>query len=246
MKPVVILTLTLAGAFFCSSVASADQSKPLRHLVYKVGVTLSTQSDQSAMGENGDMPTAGSGIAHYGAGMLSQGTMTVDVMGLTPDNALAIQVSEQTDNRKAPPVRLDVTSDGQLRIPSDQLLNVTEEEQTLLRMLGRNFLNADDFNAGKWVHQVSQDRVNVREEYQITGTQPNGDVLIALNQSVKVSGAQPSDTTTHGTVTYSSKYKVPRSISIDGRTHHESIQQTETDDTKVNLDLLSDSFQPGS
>jgi len=239
------VTAVLVGVILCASIASADQGKPMRHLVYKVGVTLSTQTDELTMGENGDTATGGSGVAHYTGGTLSRGTITVDVVGFTPDNALATQISEATETRKAPVVRVDVTSDGQLRIPSDQILNVTEEEQTLLRMLARNFLSDENLSAGKWVHQASQDQANVHEEYQITGSQPNGDLLISVNQQVKVAGAQPSDTTTHGTVTYSSKYKVPTSIALDGRTHHEGVQQTETDDTKVNLDLLSDSFQPG-
>jgi hypothetical protein len=246
MKNAGIFTIALTGVLLTSMAALADQGKPLRHLVYRVGVTVSTQTSELTMGENGDMPTGGSGVANYNGGMLTKGTMTADVLGLTPDNALAIRISEDTDNRKAPPVRVDVMSDGALRIPPDQALIVTQEEQTLLRMLARDFLNADDLNAGQWARQVAQDKANMREVYRVTGTQPNGDVSIALDQAVKVEGAQPSDTTTHGTITYSSKYKVPRSVSLDGRTHREGIQQTETNDSKLTLELVSDSFQSGS
>ena len=244
MKNTAIITVALIGVFACSGAALAQ--KLPRHLVYKVGVTVSSQTEELTMGENGDMPTGGSGVARYTGGMLSHGTIAVDVVGITSDGALATQISEDTDNRKAPPVRVDVTAEGQLRIPVDQVLNVTEEEQALLRMLGRNFVSGDDVNAGKWVHQVSQGNADIREVYQVTGTQPNGDLVINVNQQVKVSGAQPSDTTAHGTITYSGKFKVPRSVSLDGRTHHEGVQQTQTQDTKVNFDLLSDSFQTGS
>ncbi|MBV9737509.1 MAG: hypothetical protein JO177_04995 [Candidatus Eremiobacteraeota bacterium] len=244
MKSQAIITVALMGVFACSGAALAQ--KLPRHLVYKVGVNVTTQTEELTMGENGNTATAGSGVAHYGGIQMSHGTMTVDVIGLFPDGGLAVQVSEDTDNRKAPPVRVDVATDGDLRIPADQITNVTEEEQALLRMLGREFVNSDDVNAGKWVHQLSQGGANVREDYTITGTQPNGDLSIAVNQTVKVSGAQPSDTTAHGTITYSNKFKVPRSISLDGRTHHEGVQQTQTEDTKMNFDLLSDSFQAGS
>jgi len=245
VKYLVILAITAAAVLAASSVVRAEPGKPLRHLVYKLGVTVTTQTEELVMGENGEMPTAGSGVAHYTAGMLSRGTMTADVMGFTGDDALAVQISEQTDNRKAPPVRVDVTVDGQLRINPDDLVNVTEEEQELLRLLARKFLSEDGLDAGRWVHELEQGKANLHEEYRIMARQPNGDLTIALDQRIKVAGAQPYDTTTHGTITYSNSYKVPRSISIDGRTHHEGIQQTETDDTKFSLDLISDSFQPG-
>ena len=244
MKSKAIITVALLGVFACTSVALAQ--KLPRHLVYKVGVTVSNQTEELTMGENGDTATGGSGVARYNGGMLSKGTMNVDVLGITPDNALAIQISEDTDNRKAPQVRVDVMPDGQLRIPADQMVNVTEEEHALLNMLGRNFVSDDDVSAGKWVREASQANSNVREEYAITGSQPNGDLTISVNQHVKVTGAQPSDTTTYGTISYNNKFKVPRSVSLNGRTHQEGIQQTQTQDTKVNLDLLSDSFETGS
>src|SRR5579864_4256532 len=124
MKSKAVITVALIGAFACTGAALAQ--KLPRHLVYKVGVTVTSQTEELTMAENGDTATGGSGVARYGGGMMSRGTLTVDVVGLTPDGALAVQVSEDTDNRKAPPVRVDVTADGQLRIPSDQLVNVNE------------------------------------------------------------------------------------------------------------------------
>lgn len=237
MKIGVILAITATGLFCSSSTAWADQRKPLRHLVYQVGVTVSTQTE---------IPTGDiSGAAHYASGMRSHGTMTADIMGFTADDAFAIQISEQTDNRKAPSVRVDVTADGGLRIKPDDVLNVTEEEEALLRVLARKFLSQDGLLAGKWIHQLAEDRASIHEEYRITGVHPNGDVLIALDQQIKMGGAQPFDTTTHGMITYSMPYSVPRSISLDGRTHHEG-PRLETDDTKVNLELLTDSFQSRS
>ncbi|MBV8726166.1 MAG: hypothetical protein JO233_00140 [Candidatus Eremiobacteraeota bacterium] len=249
MKNTAIVTVALMGVFLCTGAALAQ--KLPRHLVYKVGVTVMTQTEELTSGEGmaGAAPgsnstvSASSGVAHYNGGMLSHGTITADVLSITADNALAIQISEDTDNRKAPPVKVYVMPDGQLVVPGGDATNITPEENTLLQMLGRSFVSDDDISAGKWVHEVNQKDANVHETYQITGTQPNGDLSISLDQRVKLGGAQPSDTTTHGTVTYSNKFKVPRSVTLDGRTHHEGIQQTQTEDTKVNFDLLSDSFQ---
>jgi len=234
------------ACFFAAATLAAD-AKPLRHLVYNIGVTVSTQTDELVMGENGEMPTASSGVAHYTGGILSQGTMTVDIIGFTADgDAFAVQISEETNNRRAPVVRVDVTPDGELRMTPDDAINVTPEEQALLRLLARKFLSQDGLLAGRWVHQLADHQADVREEYRVTGTRPNGDLTIALDQRIKVAGAQPFDTTTHGTITYSVAYKVPRAVTIDGRTHHEGVQQTQTEDMKVHMDLLSDSFQPNS
>ncbi|MBV9276749.1 MAG: hypothetical protein JOZ97_00780 [Candidatus Eremiobacteraeota bacterium] len=245
MKSLAIVSVALLGVVFSSS-AGLAQKLP-RHLVYRVGVNVTTQTEDlvSGQGASESGASASSGIAHYGGALFSKGTITADILSITADGALAVQISEDTDNRKAPPVHVYVMPDGQLVAPGDAATNITPEENALLEMLGRSFVNADDLNAGKWVHEANQKDANVRETYQITGTQPNGDLTISLDQQVKVGGAQPSDTTAHGTLTYSNKYKVPRSVTINGRTHQEGIQQTQTQDTKVNLDLLSDSFQTG-
>ena len=242
-----VVATIAASLFLCTAAVSNAQTKPLRHLVYNVGVTELTQADELVMGNVGMLATASSGVAHYTGGLLSKGTITVDIVGFTNgDDAFAVQIAEQTDNRRAPLVRVDVTSDGELRIAPDDTNNVTAEEQALLRLLARKFLSQDALLAGKWVHQQVDRQTDIHEEYRITGTQPNGDLDIALDQRIKVAGAQPFDSTTHGLITYSPKYKVPRALSMDGRTHHEGIQQTQVEDLKVNLNLITDSFEPNS
>ncbi len=247
VKRMVVVGTIVASAFLLSAAATQAQSKPLRHLVYNVGVTESTQTDELVMGNHDWMPTAGSGVAHYSGGMLSNGTIDVDIIGFTNEgDALAVQISEHTDNRRSPVVRVDVTSDGALRMRSEDAINLTSEEQALLRLLARKFLSQDGMLAGTWVHQLIDRQADIHEEFHVTGTQPNGDINIALDERIKVSGAQPFDTTTHGTITYSPAYKVPRLVLIDGRTHHEGLQQTQTEDLKVHLNLVSDSFEPNS
>jgi len=248
-----ILTIALSGILLCSTGALADQ-KAWRHLVYSVGVRVTTQTDvlvsgksaTAVMGNAGQSMGQMSGTSSSGDYMLSKGTMTVDIIGLTPDNALAMQVSEDTDNRKAPPVRVDVTSDGVVRIPPDQNLNVSQEEQTLVRMLARNFMTAQDAGTGHWAHHLALGYVDIDETYRIMGRQTDGDLTIGLDQTMKVPGAQGSESTFHGTIIYSNKYKVPRSVTLDGRTRREGADHSETADSNLNLGLLTDSFQPPS
>ena len=242
-----VVATIAASAFFSLTAAGRAETKPLRHLVYNVGVTQLTQTDELVMGNVGMLATASSGVAHYAGGLLSKGTITVDIVGFTNgDDAFAVQIAEQTDNRREPMVRVDVTSDGGLRLSPDDSNNLSAEEQALLRLLARKFLSQDALLAGKWVHQQIDRQTDIHEEFKITGTQPNGDLEIAVNQRIKVAGAQPFDSTTHGTITYSPKFKVPRAITMDGRTHHEGIQQTQFEDLKVNLNLISDSFEPNN
>jgi len=248
-----ILAVALTGMVLCPASAQADQ-KAWRHLVYSVGVNVSTRTDVLVSGKpatavmgNASQDTGQmSGTSTSSDSMLSKGTMTVDIIGLTADNALAVQVSEDTDNRKAPPVRVDVTSDGKVRVPADQTLNVSQEEQTLLRMLARNFLTAQDAGAGHWVQHLSLGYVDINEAYRIMGSQPDGDLTISVDQTMNVPGAQHSESKFHGTIIYSSKFKVPRSVSLEGISRREGIDHTETADSKLDLGLLSDSFQPRS
>jgi hypothetical protein len=242
-----VVATIVVSSFLPFTAATQAQVKPLRHLVYQIGVTQATQTDELVMGNAGAMPTASSGVAHYTGGLLSDGTMTVDILGLTAEgDALAVLILEQTNNRRSPLVRVDVTSDGQLRMKPEDAMNLTAEEQALLRLLARKFLSQDALLAGKWVHQVVDRQADIHEEFRVVDTQANGDIDIALDQRIKVAGAQPFDSTTHGTITYSPIYKVPRAVSIDGRTHHEGLQQTQTEDLKVHMNLVSDSFEPGS
>ncbi|MDQ6932483.1 MAG: hypothetical protein M3160_04835 [Candidatus Eremiobacteraeota bacterium] len=231
----------LLAVLLCNSTAPAE-GKPFRHIVFRVGVTMTTQNDTLVSG----IDTGGSQTAHSGGGMVATGSITADFIGITGDNAFRIQIAESTDNRKAPPVAVDVTGDGNVRVTQNQVVNVTEEEQTILPMLARYFVTDDGVSAGQWTRKSSGPKSSVDETYRVTSQEPSGDVKIEMDQRINVRDAQPFDTTTHGSITYSTKYKIPRAVVIESRTHRESVQGAQTDNTRAHFDLVTDSFQTGS
>ncbi|MBC5829274.1 MAG: hypothetical protein GIW98_03650 [Candidatus Eremiobacteraeota bacterium] len=231
----------LLAVLLCNSTVAAE-GKPFRHLVFNVGVTMTTQNDTLV----GGIDSGGSQTAHSGGGIVATGSITADFIGITADNAFRIQIAENTDTRKAPPVAVDVTSDGNVRLPQNQMVNVTDEEQTILPMLARYFVTDDGVSAGQWTRKSSVGKNSDDETYRLTSQEPSGDIKIDMEQRINVRDAQPFDTTTHGSITYSIRYKVPRAVVIESRTHRESVQGAETDNTKAHFDLVTDSFQTGS
>lgn len=226
---------------FLSYATAGAAGKPFRHLVFHIGVTETSQNDTLVSGAN----TTGSQTAHYGGTMMATGSITADIMGITQDNAFRIQISEDTDKRKALPVEVDVTGDGNVRVPQNQLSNITDEEQAILPLLVRYFVTDEDVSAGTWKRNSSQGRNSDEETYRVASQEPSGDIKIQLEQRIVVRDAQPFDTVTHGSITYSTKYKVPKAVVIESRTHHEGVQTTQTEDTKEHFDLVTDSFQTG-
>jgi len=213
----------------------AAEKKTLRHVVYKVGVSTTTQ--ETVKGVGADTGTlGGSNMVH--------GVVTADIMGFTPDNAFRVQISEQLDTHAGPKVEVDVTPEGAVRIKPDDALNISEEEQVLLRMLARNFVTVDDLQAGSLVKSQSQGHNTDNEEYRVKSTSDTGDLSIELDQRVMVKdGPEPSDTSGHGKIEYSAKYSVPKNISIDSTTRKGGIAGGGSRTIKIEYGLVRDSFQ---
>jgi hypothetical protein len=229
-------------AILFGGATQAAVAKPFRHLVFQIGVTVTSKNDTLVSGAD----TTGSQTAHYGGSMIANGSITADFLGITQDNSFRIQISENTDNRKAPPVEVDVTEDGNVRVTANQLSNLTDEEQAILPLLARSFVTDEDVKAGTWKRSSSQGKNTDEETYRVTSQDPSGDIKIQMDQRIIVRDAQPFDTTTHGSITYSRKYKVPRAIVIESRTHHEGLQTTDTQVTNEHFNLVTDSFESPS
>ena len=230
------LAVTAAGLLLLSQSAALAEEKPLRHLVYKVGVTTTTQETVQSFGAD---------TGTLGAGSMAHGVVTADILAFTPDNAFRVQISEQIDAHAGPKIEVDIAPDGSVRVKPDDAVNISEEEQVLLRSLARNFVTADDIKAGSWVVAQKQGQNSDNEEYRVKSTSGAGDLSIELDQRVMVKdGPQPSDTSGHGNIVYSSKYSVPKTISLDSITRSGGIAGGGSREIKIEYELVSDSFMP--
>lgn len=217
MNTVARFSISLAAAAaLTASVALADGPAPIRHLTYKFDITLSTTSTVHDSGIGGDGPASGSSEFHGGSS--DEGTITVDVMQVQPDSGLVVQVAEQARNRRdAVPTMCVVYGNG-ATVCDQSKGQLNEEEMTLLRFLGRNFVNPALMDAKKHWQYASSD-AQAKESNDYTITKSTGDVLdIAYQRVLNVGGVGAFDATTDGSLTYNQKLSVPVSVSEETTT----------------------------
>ena len=219
----------------CMQAPVQADTKPLRHLVFKVGVTrATTEAVQSFGADSGTLA----------AQITAHGEITADIIAFTPDNAFRIEISEALETRPSPKIQVDVTPEGIVRVKPDDLLNLSEEAQLLVRTLARNFITPADLNAGRWSKSQKQGHNSVDEEYQVKSASNNGDLTIELNQHIIVQdGAEPYDTSGFAKITYSARFSVPKDISMYTITRKSGITGGASREIRIQCDLVSDSFQ---
>ncbi|MBV8244827.1 MAG: hypothetical protein JOZ38_02795 [Candidatus Eremiobacteraeota bacterium] len=220
--------------------AGAAQTWP-RHLVYKVEVTTTQETDQHI--SQMEISSA-SNTEKYSGSQLSHGTMEVSVSGFTPDKSLEMTITENTDNRRTAPITADVAPDGSVRlVNNNDVQNITDEEQMLLRTLAQQFVTPDDVTAVRWQKNTNAGVSSEQDSFEVKGTDPSGFLKINYDQRLVVKGAQPFDMTSHGTLSYDMPHTVPHDIVMQSRMHQEALQSTTITDEKYSMNLMSDSFQ---
>ncbi|MEO6912915.1 MAG: hypothetical protein ABI182_02695 [Candidatus Baltobacteraceae bacterium] len=228
----------LFGGVLMNSAAAASPA-PLRHLVYTfdVSITSTTSIHSSGIG------TTGSGVADYQGGVGDKGTITADVIAATADKGLVIDVSEQARNdRSATVVRCAVYGDG--RVFYDTTRKVNDEEMSLLRVLGRDFVDPATLDANNhWRIANSSPALDISADYTIKSN-TNGILQIDLQRVLKIKGAQASDTTTDGSIVYNLTDEVPNQVREDTMERSNGgISGDTTLHTQIELKLASDSMQ---
>lgn len=223
--------LAAAAAFACGSIARAETGKVLRHLVYDFSITITDNSSQENY----------SGTTEQTASTGDRGTITADVVAVQQDSGLVVRISEQgRGTRSAEPAMCVVYGNGQLIC--DQSKKINEEEYTLLRLLGRNFINHAVIDAhNNWTYSTTGPDVDETNTYHID-RDDNGILAITLSRNLHVKGAQGYTASTDGHVKYDEAMSVPRNVSEDTVTRYEGAQSYRRNEQQISLDLTSDSM----
>lgn len=204
-------TISLAAAAaLTASVAQADGAAPIRHLVYNFDVTLSTTATMHDSGIGGDGGPSGS--TDYHSGTSDEGTITVDVLQVQPDTGLVVQIAEQARNRRDA-VPTECVTYGNGAVVCDQSHGqLNEEEMTLLRFLGRNFINKALIDAkNHWQYGASDAQSSETSDYTLGAK--HGDIVgITYQRLLKVNGARGYDATTDGSMSYNQTLNLPVSV----------------------------------
>ncbi len=208
-----------ASSFPAAAIADATAASiaPQRHLVYSFTYgaqgDLSVHSDQGiGYAQAGGQATSGSGVMQdYNGSTQDKGTITVDVMGEQPDTGLIVKVSEQgTDTRKANPATCVVY--GTTNLICDPNATINSEELTLLRFIGRNFIDPNKLDAkGHWQLDQSNNVESITSDYTIAPGK-NGIVSIQEARVVKDLGGRPVTTDVTTSIVYDMNRQIPTSV----------------------------------
>lgn len=228
------------------ALATRAQSKIIRHMDFHFGITVRTTNVNHSSG----IGSAGgpiSGVMSSTSSGSNQGTITVDVVGLRSDNGLVVNVTE-TSRTIPHPNTMQCITWGIGTVVCEPGEHTTPEEQTLLRFLGRDFVNAAAIDAkNHWSVGTSGKEGSETSDYDITSNNA-GVMNISFQRVTETPGVQGFNATTNGKLTYDANLTVPRSITEDtllrtslvgGNVVQGGYEQVHT---MLNISLLDDSF----
>ena len=235
------IPLAAAIALTAGTASAMDTAKPVRHLVYTFDVTLSTTSTVHDSGIGGDGDATGS--ANYRAGNTDQGTINVDVLQVQPDSGLVVQISEQARNNRSAVPTMCVVYGNSAVICDQSHGQLNEEESSLLRFLGRNFVNKSQLDAkNHWRYSASDAQSQETNDFTL-GTATGDTLPITYQRVLKVQGVHGFNATTDGTLTYDEKMSVPVNIKEETITRRDTgMGNYDTVQQQMTLTLSTDSL----
>lgn len=221
--------------------AAADAPAPIRQLTFATEVLITSQRqvrvDKIGVASGGNTDT-------YGGASKDIGDIKVDVIAATTDGGLVVDISETGDTRHAPVVRVAIDDVGQLGVDPRRFADLTEEERSLLPLLGRGFFKGHEATAGeKWTVAENGKNVIDSSEYRVISIGGESDVNLELNRVMRATGTAPYDALRKGTIVYDRKMNVPKAVNLTERTHGGTFAETDVTDLSINLRLSSDSFK---
>lgn len=242
MKTARFFLFMLVCAFAASTVVRADDQKPIRHLVFNFGVSLDTTRTQHDSGIGGG-PVSGSVDSR--ASNSDTGQIVVDVMGVQPDTGLVVKISEQGRNQRNSTPTMCVTY-AMGNVMCENAGDVNEEEYSLLRVLGKDFVNPVLLDSKHHWRTSAQMATNggAQETNDYTVDSMDGDIYkISFTRVLDANGAQAFNASTQGRITYNVKQSVPTNLTEDtitrkslGNGDYDTVEQ------KMSFSLTSDSL----
>jgi hypothetical protein len=190
----------------------------------------------------GNYTGATNGISHYGGSLTDKGTITVQIVKVQPDGAVVVNVSEQGENiRRAPAAECVVY--GNTMVICDPSKTVYTEEYTLLRFLGKNFVNPAQLDAKRhWTVTQNGGGMNVHGDYTINSND-NGKMQIGETRSIRQSGGGSLTTDVQSKIGYDFTQSLPTSIDeYVTQRHDNGVQGTSTTIYQTTLNLVSSSM----
>jgi hypothetical protein len=180
------------------------------------------------------------GQSNYGAALSDKGTMTVQILATQQDGGLIVKIAENGESiRRAPEAACVVY--GSTRVICDPNKTVYTEEYTLLRFLGRNFVDASNLDAHRhWQIVQNSPAMNVTADFTL-GPTTSSDVAVNEIRKIRQAGGGSLTTDIQTKIGYDMSRSLP--ISIDEyvtQRHDNGVVGTSTTIYQTTLTLASD------
>jgi hypothetical protein len=238
-----LLAAGLVAVLGSGAAAAATPADPplkvLRHLTFDVSVDVESKTETKVAGFDG--ATSGTAADDTGS-TATHGTISVDVVGVTADGGLVVDVSEDAATRRALPVRVGVTDKALFYDPTR---TVTDEERRLLHYLARDFVKSGELAPGTtWVDDMSAANVSDRTTYKVTTVDADAKTIgLEIVGDTTATGPSGYVTRSFGTMTYDTGVLVPQNVTLSTRTNIQAVGRLTTVDTKLAFALRDDSFR---
>jgi hypothetical protein len=186
--------------------------------------------------------TQSSGISHYVGSLDDKGTMTVQFVMQQPDGALVVTISEQGQNvRRAPPAECVVYANT--NVLCDPNKTVYTEEYTLLRFLGRPFVDPNQLDASHhWVITQNNGGLDVHADY-VVNSNNNGKMQISETRSIRPAAGGSLTTDVQTKIGYDTSQSLPTSVDEYVQQRHDNgVTGTSTTIYQTTLNLVSNSM----
>jgi hypothetical protein len=154
---------------------------------------------------------AGSGTSHYHGSLTDKGTMTVRLLRQQPDGGLVLTIAEQGENvRRAPPA--ECVAYPNTKVFCDPNKTVYSEEYTLLRFLGRDFVDASQFDKNHhWAITQDSGGLDVHADYAVVSDN-GGKMQITETRRIQQPGGGSLTTDIQTKIGYDDTQSLPTSV----------------------------------
>jgi hypothetical protein len=182
------LAITSTNRLVYSFTYSANQNVTARDSSQSV-----ESNGEPTNGNSGGLTGANSSISHYNGNQTDKGTIAVEIVRQQTDGGLIVSISEHGEQtRRAPPATCVVYPNT--HVICDPNTTVNPEEYTLLRFLGRNFVDPNALDPNRhWSVTQNTSASDVKADYTI-GSNSNGIMQIGETRKIRpTSGAGTTD-----------------------------------------------------
>jgi len=242
MRSLLALAVAAALAAPLAAAAAGEPAKPMRTLVYSVQLSTTTKNEEQTSGFTGG--GGGSSMGHGSVARTSEasddGSLTIEVIGATPDLGLVVDAVFAGKNSHQSAIRVAIFPDGHLSYDPAKQLSV--EAARLLPLLARGLLNGRDVAPGTTWKTDAPEPAKGATTYRIIDVH-GMQATIGIESDIKVPGPRGYDEQDQGKTTYATDRVCPVIVDLQARSRHSpSADQYVITSMHLTASLVSDSF----